>query len=655
MSSISNTFKPMKLLESCDIIGREPKLKLANSGRNRTVWGGFLCLSIYLLMILGFLYFGQEIYFKVVPATVVSSELIEQEDSISLDKNNFLFFLSIKDRFGNFIKEEDGYFNFNIYLENYISSNGKNLNEESALLNQTTYMNKTVLTMETCSTNSFGKYSDLLSYVNPNNWKCLKSAQDRATLPIIKGGLHFPLLSNLKIQITKCIKGTCKSSSEINDKLNGAYVVIKYYDAFFNFRNFTNFIENVFREDKIYLFSDWTKSVKYEIMQVETFSDKGYILEDFSIEKVFLKNSFLEFISYVNNYETINKNNTTEISQNFLKNILCDISFQPSYEKKTFYRKYYKVQNLVAEMGGLAKSFVVLAYFLNFFHDHAKYYEKLIDSLFDIEDLFKYYQYYNPQDKKIFKKYRDSIILKNTKALDDLRAYEFEKNSSSVHNIKHNNYLHGLRLNKNVKVTDAKTENYFQQDNISETETTKKRTEDLREVRKLDEQANHENGNDQNENLESIESNNEMDNYIENLKKNSNHKENFYKLKKRKFTLNFWEYIKIFFCSKKPEFTNKYNIVAGGREMINTRTDIIYIMKKNLELDRFKNLMLKDYQILLLNSLSKFMLDPERVNLVNFENCTYEKMLDAYGASLENNTRVDRNLCNWVRSKFHIE
>jgi hypothetical protein len=602
-SSTSNTFKPAILLESCDIIGREPKLKLGNSSRNRTVWGGLLCLGIYLLMILGFLYFGQEIYFKEIPTTVESSELTEKSDSISLDKNNFLFFISIKDRYGNFILEEDGYFNFNIFIENHSTSNDKNLNDEFNIVNignQNTYMNKTLLAMETCNTKSFGKYADLLSHVNPKNWKCLKDNQaDKSILPLIKGGLQFPFLSNLKLEITKCITGNCKSTNEINDKLQGAYLTIKYSDAFFNFRNFTNFIENVFREDKIYLFSDWTKSVKYELMQVETYSDKGYVLEDFSIEKVFLKNNYHEYISYIGNIgssNNINNNfqNLTQISQILQKNILCEISFEPSYEKKTYYRKYYKVQNLLAEMGGLAKSFVIIAYFLNFFHDHAKYYEKLIDALFDMEDLFKYYQYYNPQDKQIFRKYRDSIILKNTKALDDLKAYEFEKNSSSVHNIKHNNYLHGLRLNnKNFKVIENKTENYFHQENISESETTKKRTQD---IKKTDPIAN-ENGNDQNENLESVESNNEMDNYIENLKKNSHHKENFYKLKKRKFTLNCWEYIKIFFCSKKQEMTNKKHIVAGGREMINTRTDIIYIMKKNLELDRFKNLMLKDYQI----------------------------------------------------------
>ena len=49
------------------------------------------------------------------------------------------------------------------------------------------------------------------------------------------------------------------------------------------------------------------------------------------------------------------------------------------------------------------------------------------------------------------------------------------------------------------------------------------------------------------------------------------------------------------------------------------------------------------------------MLDPERVNLVEFQNCTYEKIIDAYGASIQNDTRVDRNLCNWMRSKFQIE
>ena len=73
-----------------------------------------------------------------------------------------------------------------------------------------------------------------------------------------------------------------------------------------------------------------------------------------------------------------------------------------------------------------------------------------------------------------------------------------------------------------------------------------------------------------------------------------------------------------------------------------------------LEFDRFKGMMLSDTQQILLNSLSKFMLDPEQVNLIDFEKCTFVKFIDAYVNSLASNRVIDIILCTYVRSKFHL-
>ena len=48
------------------------------------------------------------------------------------------------------------------------------------------------------------------------------------------------------------------------------------------------------------------------------------------------------------------------------------------------------------------------------------------------------------------------------------------------------------------------------------------------------------------------------------------------------------------------------------------------------------------------------MLDPEQVNLVDFEKCTFEKFIDAYANSLASNRVIDINLCTYVRTKFQL-
>lgn len=89
--------------------------------------------------------------------------------------------------------------------------------------------------------------------------------------------------------------------------------------------------------------------------------------------------------------------------------------------------------------------------------------------------------------------------------------------------------------------------------------------------------------------------------------------------------------------------------------MIEERMDIIFIMKKMLEFDRFKNLMLRDDQLLLLDSLSKFMLDPERINLVDIKNCNYDKFIDNYSSVFKSDNAVDITLAKWVRTKFQLK
>lgn len=649
------------IVSGCDIIGQEPTLRIGNTVRNQTIWGGLLCILLILLLFVGFLYFGQEIYYKQQPETIESTLLTSESDIISISPGNFSIFFAIQDSNGDYIDFNDGYFNISM---NLLKLTRNSAPIESEISSEAVNIETTPLKYTVCSREEFDSYGNSTTFLNPKNHICLSNANQDSSLDLsIYGSTSLNQLQYLQIEFSKCTTDSnCKSQSEIDTKLNGSVLLIKYIESIVDFRKFQNFLTQVLKEEKIYLFPTLTKSVDLEILKVEMKTDTGYMLESFeSIE-------FFEKLS-------INANKISESADNTKLGIL---NVLPAYKTETYYRKYYKVQNLLAEMGGLAKSFLIIAFILNYFHDQATYYEKLIDDLFDVDDLYRYFQYYNPNNKQIFRKYRDSIILKNTKAIDDLKR-DFEFKNSSVQQLKQNNYL--MSDERNRKTNDKRS--YFNiKDDISNGSSTnnfrkliqqeKQKVEDInRKKCKSDVNSNTSANNvdainnpeithanpQMNNVVSSIseESNDSHDVYIEGLKKNSTVKDNFYKVKKKRFSLNAWELFKFYFCPRKFDPYNKKQIAAGGKEMINTRTNLIYLLRKNLEFDRFKNLMLKDYQLLLLNSLSKFMLDPEQVNLVDFETCTYEKLIDAYSASMENKSMVDKNLSNWIRTKFHIE
>ena len=47
--------------------------------------------------------------------------------------------------------------------------------------------------------------------------------------------------------------------------------------------------------------------------------------------------------------------------------------FQLDYLKTNIYRKYYKIQNWVAELGGIIRAMTLIASFINYFNDKASY------------------------------------------------------------------------------------------------------------------------------------------------------------------------------------------------------------------------------------------------------------------------------------------
>ena len=216
LESVKTFIKPF------DIISREPKLKLNSANRNHTVWGGLLCISIYLLVILAILIFGQEIINKVNPTLVYSTLLTDSNDFIKIDRDNFFFFISVKDKLGNYIKPSDGYFNIKMYL---LNSSRMNSTLDDEISNEKVNLVKTPILMEACKDfgNNFKDNSALK--IDPSNWQCISNYNSGTNKTLfLKGGSSFTSNQQLKIEVSKCDNLSddinCKSQIEIENMLN---------------------------------------------------------------------------------------------------------------------------------------------------------------------------------------------------------------------------------------------------------------------------------------------------------------------------------------------------------------------------------------------------------------------------------------------------
>ena len=625
------------LLCQADIIGRQPELRINDMPRNQTLLGGSLCIIVYCFFILASLYFGQELIYRVIPTIIESEKKTNNNDILYLSKSQFSFFFSL-------YNQEIGFFNPKNYLD--LNLYMKTINND-----QITIKN---ITLGNCELNDFEideNDDDSFKVLNLDQFICIKNSDNNFYL---EGVIKHNKYSSIELQIKPCSNNNCKNEDDIKKILEISELAIFYFDTSFDFRKFNKFSNNVIRTFYITFNYNISKFIDIRLGLTKVYTDIGYIFERFKKKEL-------------HNIKTIERLNFDNNENTFLINI----TFQLDFLKKNIYRKYYKIQNWVAELGGIIRAMTLIATFINYCNDRASFYELLINKLFDVDDIIKYFQFNDIFiNKKSKRRKRDSIVLRNAKKEKDY----FEKGESRfLHNISekkispHQTSNFAKKSNKNSSGNLVKEDTFgFMTNPVQNNTNIDFKSKKNNYINNNNSNINNNNqinininsninSNNNNNNISIISSNNddEREIYIEGLKKNHSIKEHFEKVKSKRFTLSSCEAFKFFIKSEKEN--PKFNSFIGGRELLRERTDLIYLLKKNLELDRFKNLILRDNQLVLLNSLTKFLLDPERVNLVDFETCSYEKFIDCYDGVSLNSNMIDLKLAKWVETKFKFE
>ena len=580
------------LFSKLDFIGHLPSLKLSGAPRNQTLFGGILCFLIYSVFILSALYFGQELVYRDIPTVIETNKNIEQNDNVKINKDNFLYFLSIRSKRNNSIIE-----NFEKLIN--IKINLRTVNQDRVSLTSKE------IPLRKCIFEDFdlSNHDKTFEYVNPEDYLCFNLPNEELS---IKSTEIYDEYSYLSLEAT--INPEISDVKQIQDIL----IYIKNVDTTFNMRKFNNYGRPTLSTHFVILHNEIRQIYRIQLQLITYKTDIGYMFEDFR-DKNFHR------ISYSDQYSFPIDND----------NKLLQYDVFLSAHKQINYRKYYKFQNWVAELGGIVRALTLIAFVLNYFNDQSIYYEKMINNLFDVDDVIKYFQYSNSENVTTNGKKgpRDSIVLCSAKKEKNFFEKEYQQIYNCNSEIPINNYMTVNSLTRRHWMT--KTSLNEQKSNLKGSNVNKRHS------------SPH----------SSEEDPHEL--YIDSLRKNKNVKEHFEKVKKSRFRLSPLEMFLFCICKKKE--SPKYNSFIGGKTLITERADIIYILRKNLQFDRFKNLILRDYQVLLLNSLTKFMLDPERVNLSTFESCHYDKFIDAYDNVTSGNNVIDLKLSKWIENKFKFE
>jgi hypothetical protein len=331
---------------SLDMFGEPPTFYIEGNKSNKTIIGGVLTMIVYIFSIICCYLFGRELWLKKNPNTNMKNIFDPSPFGVTYFKD-FEFFIGIEETFSG---------QFNTFIDERIYSLSLTLN---------TFKNGSWeyrdINLENCKNNSFTpeKYVLFKDYVYENNW-CVSKNQTIPLEELKVNGLFGKENSNFMFfNFIKCSNSTsnnkCAPKEEIEKYLNSTYISIYYIDNFIDTKNFQQPLYNTIT-DKFFSSSINSQTqVNLLLQNIEFESDIGFMIEDMDTINGFQTQDF-----------TIEKEFTSR------GDIFTSVAIQFVANKWQYNRKYYKIQDLSAQVGGLVKFFsIIVSLCLNIFNKNS--------------------------------------------------------------------------------------------------------------------------------------------------------------------------------------------------------------------------------------------------------------------------------------------
>lgn len=324
----------MDLFKNLDYVSLGPKLRIDNKSKKKSIFGAFLSLIISSSVIFLFVYWGIEIVSKEKPYVVTREQNIDNPEVYNIDTSNFILSYKVTNDFAELLPDFREYIKVEMLYESFV--NGKS--------------NYSVFDEVKCD--SYDNYKStprLKSFTCPKDFKA-------------KFGGHF---SNneayyLSILVSKCkdddkdkdkdknnnnnIK--CKSDKEIKEYLSkGVFIIVLHKEYIIDIKDADNPITENLTPYIVPLSSLLVKEseIVYKYHDIKT--DYGFIFESFDTIKTFHKHIIKE-----------RSFDLTDKSPYIYYNKLILTNYKILSE-----RKYLKIQELAASVGGIAKFLMIIA------------------------------------------------------------------------------------------------------------------------------------------------------------------------------------------------------------------------------------------------------------------------------------------------------
>lgn len=365
MSISKNSFKQclQNLFNSVDFFTVKPsdRITFKNKQNYTTKTGKTVSWMLIILIVLTFVNFGGDMIYRENPQSVTSQVVTPDPEYLNLAESGFFIAFGLEDLRKNALH----YIDETIYTVKMIQRTkiGTNFTLEE-------------IPLQRCSIDRVPNRDALRSFFVRNQINNLYCISDESKIQAaIQSVWEGPLYKNILINIYPCknssdSENVCKPAEEIQTYLNYANYAMYFTNLAVDPNKFekpiSSFVKNIFTP----ISSTTLTYIELLFTHLEFISDDGYLFKDLNYRKTASYNSFRQVLS-------------------FNPNMVVQIDIKLDKIKTIYTRNYRKFQNVLADTGGIIKSFIVLGNILVLPLIELKFRLAMANSLFTFKTLKK--------------------------------------------------------------------------------------------------------------------------------------------------------------------------------------------------------------------------------------------------------------------------
>ncbi len=415
-----------------DLFGHSPTFIINNSIHHKTFFGGILSILAIIVAVITTIFFSQELFLKKSPSVNLNTETNLNPDILHYF-DNFEFIIGVQNESYTVTIDESLF-----YAKGFIFNTTVN---ETGVFN-----NVYEIDLQPCNLalRNSPNYDNFKKY-NLENFYCISKNQSKINLNDIYlkefwGNNGFQMI---QIKFYECKNSTesqkCATEERLYNALSLTELSIYITDNFISTNNykepFQRGVHEIFSVVSINFLVSITQYYRHS--QVE--SDNGLMFTTSSKINGFKKDEITKDINY------------NRTSPNF-----ATLTLQLNNIIEKYHRKYYKLQDLAAQVGGVYNIIMVICFFIMKLYEENYYFEYLINKYFEVK-LYKKNNNISYKDTNIInnnetKNSKNKI--KTLKFSDSMKEKRDSKNFKSLNNTQ--DIKKQMKINENNSISSKK-------------------------------------------------------------------------------------------------------------------------------------------------------------------------------------------------------